>query len=466
MTPEEILHAFGTSDDFPDAALRAAVAQSAALLPHILRRVERAAADVTLLPADAGIVYYGMMALAAARETALCQPFLRLLRLPEERLDPYFDFDPLPSQSGILLSVFDGDADAVLAALEDPRVAGGAKWALFAAAARLVWEGRIARQPFLDLLDRFDREEMAPPDDLAWGGWQDAIRYLGLVDMAPRVVAGRAAGRLDGWDEEEAEIFAEGLAWSAEHPGEPRAFEEEGVAPIDDPTTALSDPDEEDGAADAEEPDSEPGPHDPEALDDRELAFLGRFLWGPEASGSTMGLEVFDGFLTALAIGPARVPPEEWRAALWGEGGPPHYADEEQRRYVEALLDRHAAAIFRRADAGRPPEPYVFAEDRRERPLEWAIGFFEGVDLGDAAWRRLFEEPDADALLGPLEALADERSDPEDGAFEALPEVLAGIQDYWRRPARVPARSTKVGRNDPCPCGSGKKYKKCHGANA
>ena len=24
----------------------------------------------------------------------------------------------------------------------------------------------------------------------------------------------------------------------------------------------------------------------------------------------------------------------------------------------------------------------------------------------------------------------------------------------------------KVGRNDPCPCGSGKKYKKCHGAQS
>jgi preprotein translocase subunit SecA len=23
----------------------------------------------------------------------------------------------------------------------------------------------------------------------------------------------------------------------------------------------------------------------------------------------------------------------------------------------------------------------------------------------------------------------------------------------------------KVGRNDPCPCGSGKKYKRCHGEN-
>jgi preprotein translocase subunit SecA len=25
------------------------------------------------------------------------------------------------------------------------------------------------------------------------------------------------------------------------------------------------------------------------------------------------------------------------------------------------------------------------------------------------------------------------------------------------------ARSVQIGRNDPCPCGSGKKYKKCHG---
>jgi preprotein translocase subunit SecA len=32
--------------------------------------------------------------------------------------------------------------------------------------------------------------------------------------------------------------------------------------------------------------------------------------------------------------------------------------------------------------------------------------------------------------------------------------------------ARGPVQSDKVGRNDPCPCGSGKKYKKCHGAAA
>ncbi|HEV7763594.1 MAG TPA: preprotein translocase subunit SecA [Thermoanaerobaculia bacterium] len=32
--------------------------------------------------------------------------------------------------------------------------------------------------------------------------------------------------------------------------------------------------------------------------------------------------------------------------------------------------------------------------------------------------------------------------------------------------APVKRAATKVGRNDPCPCGSGKKYKKCHGVNA
>ena len=38
------------------------------------------------------------------------------------------------------------------------------------------------------------------------------------------------------------------------------------------------------------------------------------------------------------------------------------------------------------------------------------------------------------------------------------------VGDGSARPVRKPATSKKVGRNDPCPCGSGKKYKKCCGA--
>ena len=42
------------------------------------------------------------------------------------------------------------------------------------------------------------------------------------------------------------------------------------------------------------------------------------------------------------------------------------------------------------------------------------------------------------------------------GADVALGAIAAGM-------ARVAADTPKVGRNDPCPCGSGKKYKLCHG---
>jgi preprotein translocase subunit SecA len=54
-----------------------------------------------------------------------------------------------------------------------------------------------------------------------------------------------------------------------------------------------------------------------------------------------------------------------------------------------------------------------------------------------------------------------------DDAAEQLPESQGGFSSA--PPAQQPAvetfvRSTqKVGRNDPCPCGSGKKYKQCHG---
>ena len=44
------------------------------------------------------------------------------------------------------------------------------------------------------------------------------------------------------------------------------------------------------------------------------------------------------------------------------------------------------------------------------------------------------------------------------------PVAQAGVPGV--SPSAVAADWTNVGRNDPCPCGSGKKFKKCHGANA
>ena len=42
--------------------------------------------------------------------------------------------------------------------------------------------------------------------------------------------------------------------------------------------------------------------------------------------------------------------------------------------------------------------------------------------------------------------------------------VGAGKTRSLNQPAPMPSGWSDVGRNDPCPCGSGKKFKKCHGA--
>jgi uncharacterized protein len=54
-----------------------------------------------------------------------------------------------------------------------------------------------------------------------------------------------------------------------------------------------------------------------------------------------------------------------------------------------------------------------------------------------------------------------------------LPAAVIAIDQFWkgRRHGALPptgqtvsGSTAKVGRNDPCPCGSGKKYKRCCGA--
>jgi preprotein translocase subunit SecA len=82
---------------------------------------------------------------------------------------------------------------------------------------------------------------------------------------------------------------------------------------------------------------------------------------------------------------------------------------------------------------------------------------------------------------GARAAIASAAARAEDSQPERLPAFAREMErkqqrqqkelQYQTGPAQAeapkPVRAgAKVGRNDPCPCGSGKKYKKCHGANA
>jgi uncharacterized protein len=55
-----------------------------------------------------------------------------------------------------------------------------------------------------------------------------------------------------------------------------------------------------------------------------------------------------------------------------------------------------------------------------------------------------------------------------DDAIEEMVTTVAELSDLTRdaryKVETVKRETPKVGRNDPCPCGSGKKFKQCHGA--
>ena len=109
----------------------------------------------------------------------------------------------------------------------------------------------------------------------------------------------------------------------------------------------------------------------------------------------------------------------------------------------------------------------------------WAGGFLQCVDAFEPDWLLLADDDDnafIDATLMIFEWLAGNESDlppemremsPEERLADAL-WAAYDLRDFWRerasqRPVVQARKSDEPGRNDPCPCGSGKKYKKCHG---
>ena len=110
----------------------------------------------------------------------------------------------------------------------------------------------------------------------------------------------------------------------------------------------------------------------------------------------------------------------------------------------------------------------------------WIGGFVEAMRLRPEAWLAWANNEDADLqrawfVLGRLGELATNPKDFEpldiDEELEDLaPDLISSHVEILHQARLAQAKSPlhsanenrpKVGRNDPCPCGSGKKFKKC-----
>lgn len=224
-------------------------------------------------------------------------------------------------------------------------------------------------------------------------------------------------------------------------------------------------------------------------VDQVDLELLDEFLMSERAPPDSMALSDLDGFLTGIAIGPELVMPREWLPLIFG-GDAPAFADQDEAKAIlGAIMGRYNEILRQVADDTCDP---IFWADRNGTLIaaDWAEGFMQAIRLRLDAWRPLFKSKRDGRLLYPVLALCgDENGEsllgipPEEQdrameeATEFIPDSVIAIAAYWRKkgpkqtsmplmggtPNQSDHTSAKVKRTDPCPCGSGKKFKKCCG---
>lgn len=196
-----------------------------------------------------------------------------------------------------------------------------------------------------------------------------------------------------------------------------------------------------------------------------------------------MLLSELDGFLTGVLVCPAPIMPAEWLQNVWGadEGIVAPFEDPlDVQWFTDAVMARYNAIA---RDLGRRKPQPIFDIDERNGDVLWELwidGFAQAMALRPDSWAGLADGDDSDAAdalsrLSMLIAIARNESPLDSLQINAIQdeapvEIIDSVSRLYaarlRRggaPSIVPitARSIKVGRNDPCPCGSGKKSKRC-----
>lgn len=223
-------------------------------------------------------------------------------------------------------------------------------------------------------------------------------------------------------------------------------------------------------------------------LDDDELAHLSLLL-DRFQDDESMNIDMLDGFFAALHCNPHFVPPSEYLPEIWGGGEMPDdeaFDDEKQSQdFFDAVMS-HWNNVGKRLSEDGLFLPLLLEQDTAGG--DWSRGVLRGMEFCYSDWLNFIDD---DERGGPAVAIFlfvnEHNPDPELRPFkepiteEKRQDLLAllsasvmNIYKHFSAQRRSNARLAqeagtirrdipKVGRNDPCPCGSGKKYKKCCG---
>lgn len=215
-------------------------------------------------------------------------------------------------------------------------------------------------------------------------------------------------------------------------------------------------------------------------LTEKELEWLDEIFaqYGDEAS--VLDVSGLDGYLTAILSGPQMPEPERWLVEVWGgEKKLPRWRSEREMDRFMALTFQHMDDIDQRLSQYQDQFEPLFGSQEVEGEEyivteEWCYGYLRGALV--AGWPALPEHIQSAfetiALHGSEENLQQlEILTPEEyqKSVDAITPAALALYNYWlenrsetETAVNVPfVAEVTAGRNDPCPCGSGKKYKQC-----
>ncbi|RDD30278.1 YecA family protein [Prosthecochloris sp. ZM] len=178
-----------------------------------------------------------------------------------------------------------------------------------------------------------------------------------------------------------------------------------------------------------------------------ELVELEDFLLSEKTSENAMTLDMVDGYLTAIVVGPTTPLPDDWMPYIWGmddDKAPEFDSDEEARRLTLIILrymNTIAGALIDNPDAYLPLFDrctYANQEDEDLAVESWAYAFAMGIELTREEWKPLFDDDEASGLLLPIFILGKIGEEWDDIAKEeldewrdAVVEAVAGIYEFW-----------------------------------